>query len=40
MWAPRGVAVAQEVQIDWQSLYVAIAFDPRTGQLWQAWQKT
>ena len=24
VWAPRGVAVAQEVQIGWKYLYVAV----------------
>lgn len=37
--APRGVAVAQAVQIGWQYLYVAVALDPRTGRLWWTWQQ-
>ncbi|MYA03723.1 MAG: hypothetical protein F4Y37_03815 [Caldilineaceae bacterium SB0664_bin_22] len=39
VWAPRGVAVSQAVPIGWSYLYVAVALDPRTGQLWWAWQK-
>ena len=39
VWAPRGVAVSQEVQIGWKYLYVAVALDPLTGRLWWAWQK-
>jgi len=38
VWAPRGVAVAQAVQIGWKYLYVAVAIDPLTGRLWWAWQ--
>ncbi len=34
VWAPRGVAVSQEVQIGWKYLYVAVALDPLTGRLW------
>ncbi|MCY3660473.1 MAG: transposase [Caldilineaceae bacterium] len=39
VWAPRGVAVSQAVQIGWKYLYVAVAIDPMTGRLWWAWQK-
>ena len=39
VWAPRGVAVSQEVQIGWKYTYVAVALDPMTGQLWWTWQK-
>ena len=38
VWAPRGVAVTQAVQFARQYTYVAVAIDPRTGQLWWAWQ--
>ncbi len=39
LWAPRGVAVTQAVQIGWKYTYVAVALDPLTGRLWWAWQK-
>ena len=39
VWAPRGMAVSQEVPIGWSYLFVAVALDPRTGRLWWAWQK-
>ena len=39
VWAPRGVAVSQEVQIGWSYTYVAVALDPMTGRLWWTWQK-
>ena len=39
VWAPRGVAVSREVQIGRSYLYVAVALDPMTGQLWWAWQQ-
>ena len=39
VWAPRGVAVAQAVQIGWKYIHVAVALDPLTGRLWWAWQK-
>ena len=38
VWAPRGVAVSQAVQIGWKYTYVAVAVDPMTGRLWWAWQ--
>jgi len=38
VWAPRGVAVSQAVQIGWKYIYVAVALDPMTGRLWWAWQ--
>ena len=39
VWAPRGVAVSQTVQIGWQYLHGAVAPDPLTGRLGWAWQK-
>ena len=39
VWAPRGTAVSQTVQIGWKYIHVAVAIDPRTGRLWWAWQK-
>ena len=39
VWTPRGVPVCQAVQIGWSYIHVAVALDPRTGQLWWAWQK-
>ena len=36
VWAPRGAAVSQEVQIGWKYIYVAVAIDPLTGRLWWA----
>lgn len=39
VWAPRGTAVSREVQIGRRYTYVAVALDPRTGQLWWAWQQ-
>ena len=33
VWAPRGVVVSQEVPINQQYIYVAMALDPMTGQL-------
>ena len=39
VWAPRGGAVAQAVQVGWQYTYVAVAIDPMTGRLWWAWQQ-
>ena len=39
VWAPRGVAVSQEVQIGRSYLYVAVVLDPMTGRLWWAWQQ-
>ncbi len=39
VWAPRGVAVSQEVPSGWSYTYVAVALDPRTGRLWWTWQK-
>ena len=38
VWAPRGMAVTQAVQMGWKYLYVAVAINPLTGQLWWAWQ--
>ncbi len=38
VWAPRGVAVSQEMQINRSYTYVAVALDPMTGQLWWTWQ--
>lgn len=38
-WAPRGAVVFQEGQSGWSCLHVAVAIEPRTGQLWWAWQK-
>ena len=38
-WAPRGVEVSREVQINRQYTYVAVALDPRTGWLWWIWQE-
>ena len=38
VWAPRGTAVSQEVQMGWKYTYVAVAIDPLTGRLWWAWQ--
>ena len=32
-WAPRGVPTG------WSYLYLAVALDPRTGQLWWPWPK-
>ena len=38
VWAPRGVEVSREVQINRQYTYVAVALNPLTGDLWWAWQ--
>ena len=38
VWAPRGTAVSRAVHIGRRYTYVAVAFDPMTGQLWWAWQ--
>ena len=38
-WAPRGVEVSREVQINRQYTYVAVALDPRIGRLWWTWQE-
>ena len=39
VWAPRGTAVSQAVQMGWKYTYVAVAIDPLTGRLWWVWQK-
>ena len=39
VWAPRGTAVSQDVQMGWKYTYVAVAIDPLTGRLWWAWQQ-
>ena len=39
IWAPRGKAVSQEVQMGWKYTYLAVAIDPRTGRLWWEWQE-
>ncbi len=36
VWAPRGVAVSREVPSGRSCLYVAVALDPMTEQLWWA----
>ena len=38
VWAPRGVEVSREAQINRQYTYVAVALNPLTGDLWWAWQ--